>query len=83
MRQYYDIGGEPIELIEGVKACPAWAANQIRRRDILEAENTRLRKSITGAITHIEALCDAYGQDDHDSTVLNALHKALKPGEGV
>jgi LPS sulfotransferase NodH len=45
-RQYQDASGKPCSLGWLVRNEPEWAANQIRHRDKLEDENTRLRKWI-------------------------------------
>lgn len=52
-RQYRDVSGEPCPLDWLVRNEPEWAANQIRHRDKLEDENTRLREWIQreGVIT--------------------------------
>lgn len=49
-RQYKDVAGNPCSLEWLVRNEPEWAANQIRNRDILEAENQELIKRLRDAL---------------------------------
>ena len=59
LRQYKDASGNPTTLDWLVKNEPEWAANQIRHRDKLDAENKTLKDTLADIANMPE-----YDQDD-------------------
>ena len=58
-RQYKDVAGNPVTLDWLVRNEPEWAANQIRHRDKLDAENKTLKEALDAIANMPE-----YDQDD-------------------
>jgi len=58
-RQYKDVAGNPCSLDWLVRNEPEWAANQIRHRDKLDAENKTLKETLDAIANMPE-----YDQDD-------------------
>lgn len=54
VRQYKDVAGNPCSLEWLVRNEPEWAANQIRHRDKLDAENRKLREVVERALPFVE-----------------------------
>lgn len=68
-RQYKDVSGNPVTVDWLVKNEPEWAANQIRHRDKLDAENITLR----------DVLFDIANMPEHDQDDAHRLrHKAKR-----
>jgi hypothetical protein len=59
LRQYKDVAGNPCSLDWLVRNEPEWAANQIRHRDKLDAENKTLKEALDAIANMPE-----YDQDD-------------------
>lgn len=55
-RQYKDVAGNPVTLDWLTKNEPEWAANQIRHRDNLEAENKMLADALVKAAGYLASV---------------------------
>jgi len=76
-RQYKDVAGNPVTLDWLVRNEPEWAANQIRHRDKLDAENKTLKEALDAIANMPE-----YDQDDAHR-LRHIAKRAAEPANGM